>query len=306
MFSRFLLPIKILLAISILGCAIKSENPGDPSTKEFMENAIINCLLNSCDREVIITGGSLIPEGASLDLSISLVEAPASSVTYNFSVSNPSLASVAPSSLSFTPANYNVSQTLTIIGASDDADTVNDNIILSILTPTSETISYPLQQKDNDRYLFATSPVYTGAFSIGFADIICQNEAAGISSLPAGTYKTFAVAGTWRRASLPQINWVLKPNMSYIDFPVTAKAFDTDANAQFIFGSQNGITASGGSYWTGLNADWSTGSNCSNWASQSAGVPGNAGNASNSSSSGIFSGATTTCDSPLSLVCVQQ
>ncbi|GBF40181.1 DUF1554 domain-containing protein [Leptospira johnsonii] len=295
-----------------IGCAIKSENSGDPSTKEYYENAIINCLISGCDKEIIITGGNTLPEGGSLLLSVSLVHEPdSSSVVYNFSTSNPAIASISPAMMTFTPSDYNIPQTLTITGMSDDSDSTDNSVVISILTPDSETIPYPILQKDNDKFLFATAVSYAGNFgSGGFADFVCQNEANTLfsSGLPSGTYKTFAVAGTWRRAMPSKIDWVLKSNKEYIDFAggTFVKAFSTDANALFGFGSGSGISATAAGYWTGLQTDWSTANTCQGWTSSSASDQGNFANSLDASTGGISTGTPDFCNVTKSLVCVQQ
>ncbi|TGL33915.1 DUF1554 domain-containing protein [Leptospira koniambonensis] len=310
--KRVSLLFTICFSIFQVSCAIQSENSGDPNTKAYYENAIINCLINGCDRELIITGGNSLPEGSSLVLSISLVHKPdSSSVTYNFSSSNPAIASVSPSSLIFTPSDYDIPQTLTITGASDDTDSTNNSIVISILTPDSETIPYPIVQKDNDKFLFATPVSYAGNFgSGGFADFVCQNEANNLfgSGLPSGTYKTFAVAGTWRRAMPSKIDWVLKPNKDYIDFAggTFVKAFATDGNALFAFGTGSGISATAAGYWTGLQTDWSTASTCLGWTSSNPSDQGNFGGNSDPNVGGISTGTPDFCDTPKSVVCIQQ
>ncbi|TGL60637.1 DUF1554 domain-containing protein [Leptospira sarikeiensis] len=299
--------------VLILGCAIPSDNSGDPSTKEYYENAIINCLLNGCDREINITGGNQLAENGTLVLSVSLVHQPeTSSATYNFTISNPAIASIAPSSLIFTPEDYSTPQTLTILGQPDDADSKNDTLILSILTPDSGTIPYPIQQLDNDKFLFATDPLYAGNLSTTFADVICQSEAESRYSssppLPAGTYKAFIVAGTFRQASPSFINWVLKPNKEYIDFDSGSfsKAYDTDGTSLFVFGSGNGINSGSNGHWTGMQPTWPTGNTCLDWGSSSNAELGNFGNSMDPTSGGIFSGAPDFCNAVKSLVCIQQ
>ncbi|WP_167882295.1 DUF1554 domain-containing protein [Leptospira langatensis] len=295
----------VCLFVLLVDCAIKTKNPGDPSSLEFYENAIISCLLDSCNQEVLISGGSLVVEESSLTLFISLPKAPSSSASYSFSISNPSLATVTPSVLVFTASNYNTAQTIQILANADDTDTVDNSFTLDILDPQDLTIHYSLKQKDNDRYLFATNPSYAGNFSANFADAICSTEVSGHPTLPSGSYKALEVSGTIRRASAPQINWVLKPNMQYWDIATSAKAYDTDANGYFLDSSGNGISSSGVGFWTGLNADWTTGSNCSGWTSNSNTVLGVDGNQSDATISGVSSVAVA-CDSVLSLICVQQ
>ncbi|PKA15725.1 DUF1554 domain-containing protein [Leptospira haakeii] len=309
--KRVSLLFTICFSISLVSCAIKSENSGDPNTQEYYENAIINCFISGCDKELIITGGNSLPEGGSLVLSISLVHKPDTSVTYNFSSSNPAIASVSPSSLMFTPSNYTTSQTLTITGGSDDSDSTDNSIVISILTPNSETIPYSVLQKDNDKFLFATNATYAGNFgSGGFADFVCQNEANNLfsSGLPTGTYKTFAVAGTWRRAIPSKIDWVLLPNKDYIDFAggTFVKAFATDANALFSFGTGSGISATAAGYWTGLQTDWSTANTCQGWTSNGSIDQGNFASSADPSVGGISAGTPDFCNLAKSVVCVQQ
>ncbi|WP_244283057.1 DUF1554 domain-containing protein [Leptospira neocaledonica] len=301
----------ICFSIFQINCAIKSENSGDPSTKEYYENAILNCLITGCDRELNIVGGNSLPEGGSLSLFISLVHAPESSVVYSFSSSNPAIASISPTTMTFTPSDYNEPQVLIVNGISDDSDSTNNSVVISILTPESETIPYPILQKDNDKFLFATAVSYAGNFGTGgFTDFVCQNEANTLfsSGLPSGTYKTFAVAGTWRRAMPSKIDWVLKPNKEYIDFAggTFVKAFDTDSTALFVFGSGSGISATAAGYWTGLATDWSTANACQGWTSNNSAEQGDFANSLDATSGAISTGAPDFCDAIKSVVCVQQ
>ncbi|TGM99601.1 DUF1554 domain-containing protein [Leptospira dzoumogneensis] len=309
--KRVSLLFAICLSVFQASCAIRSENPGDPNTQEYYENAIINCFITGCDKELIITGGNSLPEGGSLVLSISLVHKPDTSVTYNFSTSNSTIAPISPGTMTFTPSNYNIPQSLTITGASDDSDSTDNSIVISILTPSSETIPYSILQKDNDKFLFATPVSYAGNFAVGgLGDFVCQNEANNLfgSGLPSGTYKTFAVAGTWRRAMPSKIDWILLPNKEYIDFAggTFVKAFATDANALFAFSTGSGISATSAGYWTGLQTDWSTANTCQGWTSSSGSFQGNFAGNSDPTVGGISTGTPDFCNVTKSLVCVQQ
>lgn len=215
--------------------------------------------------------------------------------------------------------------------------TTYDFLVLALLsqntnTETTEPIDdetpieeEPIQDEPvvTNKYIFVTSTPYNGNLGgITGADSICDTEkTSNFSSLPSGTYKAMLVDGTNRRAcstancsggTSEHIDWVFQASTTYVrDDDVTV--FTTDANGVIDFSnvSLDAPFGTTGSWWTGLNTDWTDGNNCSNWGDGSFanGIYGSNQINSNSicdDSSSDCSFGGTLCNSTYKLVCVQQ
>lgn len=135
---------------------------------------------------------------------------------------------------------------------------------------------------------FVTTSVFDGnliaaegtnkATGIAAADSLCMKDAGYPGT---GIYKAFLVDGANRIASTTanagdgQINWVLRPSENYYRSDGTTKIMTTNANGIFVFGTlSNPFVAAGmPSYWTGMDADWTTypnaggyNQNCAGWS----------------------------------------
>ncbi len=178
---------------------------------------------------------------------------------------------------------------------------------------------------DRDRYSFVTSATNSGDFDtdldgngIEEADIFCS---ANIPPTLAGTgtYKALLVDGINRIAcvnyrctssdALDYTDWVLQTDKVYFQSNGTTRAMNTvsaDPFFEFNNASNNGFEGSG-TYWTGLTADWQTGTICgTSWNATT--LNGNVGNRGSIIATAIQSAATGACgnSSSYTLVCIQQ
>lgn len=141
------------------------------------------------------------------------------------------------------------------------------------------------------------------------ADALCQSSAAkpGV-----GNYKALLADGT-RRACLTancsteseNLNWVMRPNTTYYQSDGETVIATTNAAGIFTFPLLNPVVGLGHPNYTGLNADWTTGSHCSNWTNSSSAMNGTLGFA-DSTAAGAFAQMTIPCDSGIHIYCVEQ
>lgn len=107
-----------------------------------------------------IVGGTQILEGGSLSLQVRLTYAPASNLTVNVSSADTGSVTAASSTLTFTPANYNVYQTLVLNGVEDINET-SENVNISFSASGVPSRNYTVTTLDND-----TRPVFGGNFTV--------------------------------------------------------------------------------------------------------------------------------------------
>lgn len=265
--------------------------------------------------------GNTSEAGTTANFTIVLNSQPTSIVGISISSSNSAEGTVTPTGISFTSANWNTPQTITVTGVNDSI--ADGDISYSIIT-NSATSSDPLYNGINpadlsltnidvgEKRTFVSSSTSIGNLSgITGADSICNSDAAKPTIVP-NVYKAMIVDGTNRKASATanagdgQINWVLLPNTIYFRSNGTTQIMTTNANSIFIFGAlTNSFEVAAVPYWTGLNTDWTTSANtCSNWASMAGN--GQVGQATPTTNASI-SGAASPCNMSVPyLLCVQQ
>ncbi|MEE2903460.1 MAG: myxococcus cysteine-rich repeat containing protein [Myxococcota bacterium] len=99
-----------------------------------------------------------ISEGSSGQLQVSLAYAPQSPISVNISSMDIGAVSANPSSIQFTPANYNVTQTVSIIGV-EDADTEDEqDVFVEILSPGVTTEEIVVNVTDDDIQSLIVTP----------------------------------------------------------------------------------------------------------------------------------------------------
>ncbi|MCP5497886.1 MAG: DUF1554 domain-containing protein [Leptospiraceae bacterium] len=187
--------------------------------------------------------------------------------------------------------------------ASQNTTTTTEPTPTDPTPPTTETpITTPVTPTPvvTDKYIFVTTNPHDGNFGgISGADAFCGTEKP--ASIPAGTYKAMLAASGVRDA-IGQIDWVFQPSTTYIN-EVGSTVFTTDANGIFTFGTLS-ATFGTGSWWTGLNADWTAGDNCVSWTDNIVDI-GNYGTSSTNSLS-VYQNFRFCDDLTTYLVCVQQ
>ncbi len=166
--------------------------------------------------------------------------------------------------------------------------------------------------------IFVTASFYNGSLGgVSGADNKCMSDSNKPDS---NTYKALIVGdegGQVTRSacstancgggSSENVNWVLKPNTTYYRSDGTTKIMTTNSSGIFVFGTLDNLflNAPNGTWWTGLNSDWTTNSNnCSGWTSTSGnGIVGGIGI---TDSQAISGSSPIACTFSYHLVCVEQ
>lgn len=105
----------------------------------------------SDEEQYLVTSASTIyvNEGSSGVVGIRLNGQPASNVSVNAYSANTLLATVSPAMMTFTPANWNTQQFLTVSGT-EDANAFNGNTIIQIVSSSGSLLSINVSVIDND------------------------------------------------------------------------------------------------------------------------------------------------------------
>ena len=167
----------------------------------------------------------------------------------------------------------------------------------------------------NTLKIFVTNSKYTGSLGgIAGADAKCAAD----TNKPVGgaTYKAFISDGTNRRACSTDdcsggisenIDWVLKPNRSYVRADGTTALFTTNANGIFTSDLTNSFSGASVYPWTGLKSTFTSDANCSNWSDGTTAASGRRGNTQGTNRTTAISQSTYLCsvdNGPL--ICVEQ
>lgn len=101
---------------------------------------------------LVVSGAPLsVPEGTSRTFQVRLGAAPKTNVTVSVarSAGDTDLAVTSGAALTFTPANWNVAQNVTI-AAANDADSVNGNASFTVSAPTANNVTVAATEVDKD------------------------------------------------------------------------------------------------------------------------------------------------------------
>ncbi|MCE9501611.1 MAG: DUF1554 domain-containing protein [Leptospira sp.] len=327
--------ILLLLSFSVLlytGCK-KSElnNVCDQKSKAYQDSLIAKAILgertplcgmgfynyNSLSITSPVSGYTL--KNSADTFTVKLSKQPDAIVIIPVVVSNTSQASVSPSSLSFTPGNWNSPQTVTMTGIDDLSYGVSGSFTIKLGPSVSSDYfangltwsSGTLQNRDFRKLIFISNSTLTGnTGGIPGADSICNSDSA--KPVNTGTYKALIVNPAIRVASVTadigdgQVDWVLLPNQLYTRTDGTV-IMTTNSASIYVFGPNmtNAIGTTGAALWTGLNTDWTAAGGCVNWTDGTGGAFGRYGVA-NSSALAAINGGNIVCTNPSNLYCVQQ
>ncbi|TAL37035.1 MAG: DUF1554 domain-containing protein [Spirochaetes bacterium] len=252
-------------------------------------------LRNSDNEQVIIVGnavGSTTENGGTATFGVKLGIQPTDNVSFTIAIKTGSTEgeSLDVSDLTFTNANWSDWQTITITGKDDHQVDGNAASYVSfgpISTADLRIDGYqhpdvaPVVNIDNDKLIYVTNATYYGNLNGGIAeaDGNCNllAETNKPTDLPGATFLSLMVDGTTRIATTDgstdagQTNWVLLPNTEYYlksgSKPYTQNIFTTNE-----YGLPSGAllvpftTNAGDTFWTGLNADWTTSTDtCGGW-----------------------------------------
>ncbi len=116
--------------------------------------------------------------GGTAQFTVRLNTRPTANVTITLTSSNPAEGSVSPVSLTFTPANWNSAQTVTITGVDDDVD--DDNVVYTIITNPAAS----------------TDAKYSGINPADVSVTNIDNDTAGFTVTPTSGLTTTEAGGT--------------------------------------------------------------------------------------------------------------
>ncbi|TGK47553.1 DUF1554 domain-containing protein [Leptospira kanakyensis] len=307
------------------------NNACDINSDSYLESTVLFNLLgegrNNCStgtieffptvialssKKGVITEGIISP----LSFSVSLKEKPEAQVEIELVVSNPSYATVSPTTLSFDSTNWSNPKNIALTSINDSLLNGNREFRV-ILTPKSEDSKLDLnpaeiqmQILDNEKRMFLSAGSYRGGDFGGVtgADTICSTDRL----CPSGSQcKAMILNGTTRIASLTanvgdgQLDWVLKPNAHYYLTDGTTLISYTNNTSLFQIPFSNSIDSVNYGAWFGGNADWvfNTNTSCFTW---SAIVNTESGFILRTQEvNNLFFGATYGCGNPLKLLCVE-
>ena len=124
------------------------------------------------------TTPATITEGQYITRTFKLKSQPKSNVTLNISSSNNSRLSITPQSLTFTPSNWNTTQSVRFTAIDDNIVNGNVDVVISINSSSTDnaynnlTSTYTITVKDND----VASKIGTPAFSSGIFTILLVDD----------------------------------------------------------------------------------------------------------------------------------
>src|SRR5438309_6172007 len=141
--------------------------------------AVTNTDNDTAGISVIPTSGLTTTEGGgTATFTIALGTQPTANVTIGLSSSDLTEGTVAPASLTFTPANWNTAQTVTVTGVDDFV--VDGNVAYTIVTAAATS----------------TDGIYGGMNAADVAVTNTDNDTAGISVVPTSGLTTTEGSGT--------------------------------------------------------------------------------------------------------------
>ncbi|EMY78721.1 PF07588 family protein [Leptospira weilii serovar Ranarum str. ICFT] len=205
---------------------------------------------------------------------------------------------------------------------------LNPNLLLLALLGSNKTEQTPDPNLEL-KYIFVTVAGTTGQLGAGTvagADTLCANEKnSNFVSLPGtGTdYKAMIASNVApvRRACnatpnctnrVENTNWVLLPDQDYYKGTVAApvKVFTTNSAGIVVFPAPGLLTSidsnAATTWWTGVEADWTSSVNCLNWTDGTVGNDGQFGVGNALGGTSIAAAFTLDCGMSRKLVCVRQ
>ncbi|MCW7458148.1 DUF1554 domain-containing protein [Leptospira bandrabouensis] len=327
----------LLIGVLFLSCSKNSyNNPCDPESKSFAMTFLVMAVSgeekNSCFLGLTIkdnfglllsttTGrisehGGNATVGSSLAMKLNLGSEPKQDVNVNIVVSNPSYATVIPTSIVWTSNDWNTERVITVTAVNDTLLNGTRDFLIR-LVPTSADNTLRLQERlismqifDNDKRLFVNSTLTKGNLGgIAGADATCSSD----PKCPVGSQckAMLSTDSGIRRATITgdvgdgQVDWVLKPFASYFQSDNTTPIGTTNAVSLFTLPIVNGIESPGVTTWTGLGTSWQTDPNdCSNWTNS---ISGNGIVGSSSSNNvALINNLNVACTSDLKFYCAEQ
>ncbi|MBV6493899.1 MAG: hypothetical protein LDLANPLL_01923 [Turneriella sp.] len=285
------------------------------------------------------TSGLVTTEaGGTASFNMRLNTLPSANVTIALTSSNISEGTVSPASLTFTTANWNSNQTVTVTGVADNRLDGNTGYSIVTAAATSSDIAYnginpsdvlvTNTNIDSGKFLFVSNSTKNGSFGgSSAADAVCNADSA---KPRAGTYK--AVLGDASSAVVsdpgPPVvydptyerdlftDWVLLGNTKYYRGADGNFVGTTTALGALPATLTNSVHNSSVQYWTGLSSGASVSDGCivstvypsslgPTWASSSSSRNGRVGDGTSTSSTAI-SASTSPCNLFKHFLCAEQ
>lgn len=167
-----------------------------------------------------------LDEGTSGELSVSLAAEPTGPVTITVTSADPSIASVSTSSLTFTAANWDQAQTVTV-SASEDPDTLDESTSITLSSDGLDDVSIAVNVTDDDTQGIVLSRTALtlgegGTATIGVS-LLSQPAADVIVTLTSGNANVATVAPT--SFTFTPGNWA-NPRVAIISAPEDVNLVD--------------------------------------------------------------------------------
>ena len=146
----------------------------------------------------IVANSVVVPEGGTTSFTYVLTAQPVSNVTLTFASDNPGAGAVSPASITFTPANWNVPQTITLTGVANPASNADVNYNISI-TLASSNYGYSTLVVPNIVATTAKSvglPSGTAVYGLGMPPVGIDGQATVSSAVNFSSGATLAFSIT--------------------------------------------------------------------------------------------------------------
>ncbi len=116
-----------------------------------LPNRVVTATVTDDDTQVVLvsTATLSVTEGSTGTFGVTLQYIPAANVVVSITSGNTAAATVAPATLTFTPANYNVAQNITVTGV-EDADTALSSATVTLSAAAATPWSVAVSVIDND------------------------------------------------------------------------------------------------------------------------------------------------------------
>ncbi|MCW7494287.1 DUF1554 domain-containing protein [Leptospira sp. 2 VSF19] len=260
--------------------------------------------------------GGNASQGSSITFESFFGSAPKDTVSVQVIVSNPSYATVSPTSFVWTPNDWEVSKNITVTAVNDTLLNGTRDFLIRLL-PTSADSNLRLQERlismqiqDNDKRLFVNSTLTKGNLGgIVGADAMCSMDpkcpAGSLCKAMLVTDSGVRIASLTANAGDGQVDWVLKPYASYYQSNNITLIGTTNGVSLLTFPLLAGIDPGSVTTWTGMGTSWDAQpDHCSNWGNSVSGngVVGN----SSSTSGALLNNLNVACTSDLKFYCAEQ
>lgn len=212
------------LALTVISCGAASfSNPFDPTLPSGLLAALDPYEISSRPSIVVTNQPAAVAEGAQAAFSVAISLRPAANVTVNITTNDAALV-VSPTVLTFTPDNFQISQSVTL-DAVADANAANEAVTITLSAPDYNDVSLLSTTIDDEVQSFvwtgATSVVEGATAIVGLAlsyepgeDLIVSVSSTNTDALTISpstltfTKANFAIAQNITVTGVTDLNWV--------------------------------------------------------------------------------------------------